>query len=45
VVEAGDIGLLLLLQYGGPGTADLDRDGTVSSGDIGVMLISFGPCA
>jgi hypothetical protein len=44
MVDAGDIGSLLLAfgQAGGP--ADLDGSGMVDAGDIGSLLIGFGPC-
>jgi len=44
VVDAGDIGSLLVLfgQVGGPG--DLDGSGLVDAGDISVLLVAFGPC-
>jgi hypothetical protein len=44
MIDAGDIGSLLLAfgQAGGP--ADLDGSGMVDAGDIGSLLIGFGPC-
>jgi hypothetical protein len=44
LVDAGDIGSLLVLfgETGGPG--DLDGSGLVDAGDIGSLLVLFGEC-
>ena len=42
VVDAGDIGVMLL-DFGASGcAADLDRDGEVTAGDLAVLLLAFG---
>jgi len=42
VVDAGDIGAMLL-QFGSAGSAaDLDRDGDVTAGDLAMLLLAFG---
>jgi len=42
VVDAGDLGLLLLMFGTSDPAADLDGSGTVDSGDIGLLLLLFG---
>ena len=44
MVDAGDIGSLLLLFASAGGPADLDQSGTVDAGDIGLLLLWMGPC-
>jgi hypothetical protein len=44
MVDAGDIGSLLLLFGSAGGPADLDESGTVDAGDIGLLLLWMGPC-
>ena len=45
IVDAADIGAMLL-RFGEAGSpADLDGSGTVDAGDLGSMLVLFGPCA
>ena len=46
VVDAGDIGVLLLAfgNCSGSCPSDLDGNGVVDAGDIGVLLLAFGNC-
>jgi len=41
-VDAGDIGVLLVMFGSGNPAGDLDRNGTVDAGDISVLLLNFG---
>ncbi len=41
--EVNDV-LILIGQFGSPGTADLDGDGTVDSDDLLLLLASWGVC-
>ena len=43
IVGAADL-LVLLTQWGGPGSADFDGDGNVGAEDLLVMLVNWGPC-
>ena len=43
VVGAADL-LVLLTQWGGPGSADFDGDGNVGAEDLLVLLVNWGPC-
>jgi hypothetical protein len=40
-VNAADLAILLG-QWGGPGSADLNGDGTVSAADLAILLGSWG---
>jgi hypothetical protein len=42
LVDAGDIGVMLLRFGTADAAADLDGSGTVDAGDIGVLLLLFG---
>ena len=37
--------LLVLTQYGGPGSADLDGSGAVGFSDLLLLLAAWGPCS
>lgn len=43
-IDGSDIGLLLL-DFGGNGTADFDNSGLVDSADISLILLDWGPCS
>ena len=42
IVDAGDIGIMLLAFGMQDAALDLDRDGTVTAGDLGALLLAFG---
>jgi hypothetical protein len=41
MVGGADLGVVLA-QWGGPGTADFNGDGTVGGADIGMLLAAWG---
>ncbi len=42
-VDAADLAILLG-NWGGSGTGDLDEDGVISGSDLGILLGAWGPC-
>ncbi len=43
LVTAGDLSILLG-QWGGPGSGDLNNDGVVNAADLAILLGAWGPC-
>lgn len=44
LIDAADIGLLLLLFGSADSEIDLDVSGTIDAGDLGLLLLRMGPC-
>ena len=45
VVDAGDLGILLVLWGHAKTAADLNHDGIVNAADLGILLVEWGPCS
>lgn len=44
MIDGADLGVLLL-QWGGEGSADFDLSGVVDGADLGELLLAWGPCS